>query len=144
MYKKIEVDEDVFAFLQKNAEPFIDTPNSVLRRYLLKNKKYKPKKIENLIFPLDMPKKLTQTLEMIYFVRVKNVSRIEATHMIARKDGIAPQTVSDKFCRQFDLKVSDIDFLLLKSNTEKFKKIIINKCPSYSEYIKDFFEKYII
>ena len=68
MYKKIEVDEDVFAFLQKNAEPFIDTPNSVLRRYLLKNKKYKSKKIENLIFPLDMPKKLTQTLEMIYFV----------------------------------------------------------------------------
>ena len=30
----IEVDTDVFAFLQKNARPFIDTPNSTLRRLL--------------------------------------------------------------------------------------------------------------
>lgn len=33
----IEIDKDVFEFLQKNAEPFVDTPNTVLRRLLLKN-----------------------------------------------------------------------------------------------------------
>lgn len=30
----IEIDTDVFAYLQKNARPFIDTPNSTLRRLL--------------------------------------------------------------------------------------------------------------
>lgn len=30
----IEIDTDVFAFLQKNARPFVDTPNSTLRRLL--------------------------------------------------------------------------------------------------------------
>lgn len=33
---KIEVDKEVFAFLEKNAKPFFDTPNTVLRRLLLK------------------------------------------------------------------------------------------------------------
>ena len=31
----IEIDGDVYGFLQENAEPFIDTPNDVLRRLLL-------------------------------------------------------------------------------------------------------------
>jgi len=31
----IEIDDDVWALLKKNAEPFVDTPNSVLRRLLL-------------------------------------------------------------------------------------------------------------
>jgi len=33
---KIEIDNEVFAFLEKNAKPFVDTPNAVLRRLLLK------------------------------------------------------------------------------------------------------------
>lgn len=32
--KKIEIDEEVFELLTKNAEPFIDTPNTVLRKLL--------------------------------------------------------------------------------------------------------------
>lgn len=32
---KIDVDDEVFAFLQREAEPFVDTPNDVLRRKLL-------------------------------------------------------------------------------------------------------------
>ena len=31
---KISIDDEVFAALQANAEPFVDTPNSVLRRML--------------------------------------------------------------------------------------------------------------
>ncbi|MGX4656542.1 restriction system modified-DNA reader domain-containing protein [Micromonospora sp. SCSIO 07396] len=33
--RTIEVDEDVFAFLQQHCEPLVDTPNDVLRRLLL-------------------------------------------------------------------------------------------------------------
>jgi len=32
--QSIEVDNDVFAYLQKHAQPFVDTPNSTLRRLL--------------------------------------------------------------------------------------------------------------
>lgn len=32
--KTIEIDEDVWNLLKKHAEPFIDTPNNVLRRLL--------------------------------------------------------------------------------------------------------------
>jgi len=32
----IEIDNEVFAFLEQNAKPFVDTPNTVLRRLLLK------------------------------------------------------------------------------------------------------------
>ena len=31
---QIEVDEEVFSYLQRKAQPFLDTPNTVLRREL--------------------------------------------------------------------------------------------------------------
>ena len=34
MSREIEVDDEVFAVLQQEAEPFEDTPNTVLRRRL--------------------------------------------------------------------------------------------------------------
>jgi negative regulator of replication initiation len=34
MPHSIDIDDDVFAALQRDAEPFVDTPNSVLRRLL--------------------------------------------------------------------------------------------------------------
>ncbi|KHJ74585.1 MULTISPECIES: hypothetical protein [Rhodococcus] len=39
---KIEVDDEVFALLQQLAVPFVDTPNSVLRRELLGPERGKP------------------------------------------------------------------------------------------------------
>ncbi|MFE5711976.1 hypothetical protein ACFQ7J_14305 [Streptomyces sp. NPDC056501] len=33
--RKIEIDDDVFAYLQRRSEPLVDTPNDVLRRELL-------------------------------------------------------------------------------------------------------------
>jgi hypothetical protein len=43
MYQ-IEVDEKVWRYLQKHAEPFIDTPNSVLSRLLLATSQQAPGK----------------------------------------------------------------------------------------------------
>jgi len=34
MPESIEIDDDVFVLLKRNAEPFVDTPNTVLRRML--------------------------------------------------------------------------------------------------------------
>ncbi|WP_030274447.1 hypothetical protein [Streptomyces sp. NRRL B-24484] len=33
--RTIEIDDDVFAYLQRHSEPLVDTPNDVLRRLLL-------------------------------------------------------------------------------------------------------------
>ncbi|MFE6713967.1 hypothetical protein [Streptomyces sp. NPDC057695] len=33
--RKIEIDDEVFAYLQRRSEPLVDTPNDVLRRELL-------------------------------------------------------------------------------------------------------------
>jgi hypothetical protein len=37
--RTIEIDDEVFAYLQRHSEPLIDTPNDVLRRELLNDKK---------------------------------------------------------------------------------------------------------
>ncbi|MFF0780909.1 hypothetical protein [Streptomyces sp. NPDC003720] len=37
--RTIEVDDEVFAYLQRHSEPLVDTPNDVLRRELLKGEK---------------------------------------------------------------------------------------------------------
>lgn len=36
--RKIEIDDEVFAYLQRHSEPLVDTPNDVLRRELLGKK----------------------------------------------------------------------------------------------------------
>ncbi|MER7166528.1 hypothetical protein ABT336_10750 [Micromonospora sp. NPDC000207] len=40
--RTIEVDDEVFAFLQQHCEPLIDTPNDVLRRLLLSGDSEEP------------------------------------------------------------------------------------------------------
>ncbi|MER8236102.1 hypothetical protein [Streptomyces sp. NPDC094049] len=37
--RKIEIDDEVFAYLQRHSEPLVDTPNDVLRRQLLGEEK---------------------------------------------------------------------------------------------------------
>jgi hypothetical protein len=39
-FHQVDVDDEVFEYLKRKAEPFVDTPNSVMRRELL-NKKTK-------------------------------------------------------------------------------------------------------
>ncbi|MER5455331.1 hypothetical protein ABT008_11165 [Micromonospora sp. NPDC002389] len=40
--RTIEVDDEVFAFLQQHCEPLVDTPNDVLRRLLLREDSEEP------------------------------------------------------------------------------------------------------
>ena len=73
VFHKIEIDEEVWQFLKKNAEPFKDTtPNSVLRRFLFRrNDKGSVHEIRThteadfLAFPYRIPQALSQTLEVI-------------------------------------------------------------------------------
>ena len=104
----IEIDEKVWGFLQKHAEPFIDTPNSVLNRILFDSSKATDAQEGASPVPSvsikGTPKSLSQILEVIYEIEVNGYSRTEATNRVAQKRGTAPQTITDKYCRQIGKK----------------------------------------
>lgn len=143
MYQ-IEVDEEVYNFLKQHAEPFKDTPNSVLRRFL----PFKTDAIEikdNDVrkvfpqFPESVPNALAQILEMIILVKNEGLSRVEATHTVADIRGITTQAVIDKYCRQLGKKAYEVDELLISSNMDEFKKLLIERFPYHSKVIESTF-----
>ncbi len=129
-YFKIEVDEEIYKYLKGKAEPFVDTPNEVLRRELLKQKNG-TKESKNLgrfpELPSGIPAALQQVLEVTYLIKQKGILRPEATKIVASRHNIAPQTVIDKYCRQLDKKAYEIDKLLEEKDLSGFKKILEGK-----------------
>jgi hypothetical protein len=110
----IEIDEKVWGFLQKHAEPFIDTPNSVLNQILFGASKETDK--------------------------VNGYSRTEATNRVAQKRGTAPQTITDKYCRQIGKKAHEIDQLLSESGYDQFKALLKSKFSNHAQVIDTYFE----
>lgn len=165
-YHQIEVDTEVLDFLKAHAEPFVDTPNSVLRK-LLFNKAEPVKDTANTVlrtsllikdsamkkdefsdnpremphFPSSLPKALEQTLQVIFLVRTTSLIRTEATYQVAKMHNVAVPTVADKYCRQLGKKAFEVDRLLDEKNLTGFEILLINHYSEHSEYITDFFRK---
>ncbi|RLG22188.1 hypothetical protein DRN85_10995 [Methanosarcinales archaeon] len=146
-FYKIDVDEELWQFLKKNAEPFEDTPNSVLKRLLFGGTKSSPEDslkthITNdfPVFPPSIPKALAQTLEVIYGVKKLGLTRRKATNLVAKKRGIAPQTVVDKYCRQLDKRAYEIDRLLESNDLEGLQELLFNRYRSKRDVVRDFFQ----
>ena len=146
-FYKIDVDEELWQFLKKNAEPFEDTPNSVLKRLLFGGTKSSPEDslkthITNdfPVFPPSIPKALAQTLEVIYGVKKLGLTRRQATNLVAKKRGIAPQTVVDKYCRQLDKRAYEIDRLLESNDLEGLQELLFNRYRSKRDVVRDFFQ----
>lgn len=140
----IEIDENIWSYLQKHAEPFIDTPNSVLKRVLLGTSKETLKKEAVSKIPAvsiqGTPKSLAQILEVLYEMEINGYSRTEATNRVARKRGTAPQTITDKYCRQIGKKAHEIDQLLSEPGYENFKKLLKSKFDAHQQVIETYFE----
>lgn len=146
-FHKIEVDEEVFAYLQKRAEPLVDTPNNVLRRELLGASVAREKQSKHanaLSDPGAMPELsaaipmgLRQILEVVHGVRNANQTRSEATHLVARKYGVEQQTVIDKYCRQLDIQAYEFDQLLEQDSLEDLKVILKEKYVRHAKLIDD-------
>ena len=141
---EITVDEEIWNFLKSHAIPLEDTPNSVLRKFLLgKGSETTPKKTTQNgdfpSFPVGVPKALSQILEVIYLVKKRGLTRTEATNKVADQRLTAPQTILDKYCRQLNKKAFEIDRLLEDKNLDEFKSLLENKFINHRDVIKDFF-----
>ena len=141
----IMVDENVWYHLQQNAEPFVDTPNSVLNRMLFGESEKKEKTPQS-IFSIPsvkihgLPKSLSQILEVLYEIEANGCSRTQATNRVAKKRGTAPQTITDKYCRQLGKKAHEIDELLTDPEYDSFKKLLKDKYTDQSDIIDMYFE----
>jgi negative regulator of replication initiation len=144
----IEIDENLWSYLQKHAEPFVDTPNSVLNRILFDTSiAPSPTSREPKIPAVSIqgiPKSLAQILEVVYEMEINGYSRTEATKRVAHKRGTSPQTITDKYCRQIGKKAHEIDQLLSEPGYEGFKKILESKFGAYQQVIESYFETLMV
>ena len=140
---KIEIDEKVWNYLKSKAEPFEDTPNSVLNRILLGGEMSHPDQANRngipTNFPDGVPKALAQILEVIYEVKKSGRNRSEATNLVAQRRNTAPQTIIDKYCRQLGKRAYEIDRLLEDQNIGELKALLERKFVNYRELINSFF-----
>jgi negative regulator of replication initiation len=144
----IEIDENIWSYLQKHAEPFVDTPNSVLNRILFDTSSAPSPTNRELKIPAvsiqGIPKSLAQILEVVYEMNINGYSRTEATKRVAHKRGTSHQTITDKYCRQIGKKAHEIDQLLSEPGYEGFKKILESKFGAYQQVIESYFETLMV
>jgi len=144
----IEIDENLWSYLQKHAEPFVDTPNSVLNRILFDTSNASSPTHHEFKIPAvsiqGIPKSLAQILEVVYEMEINGYSRTEATKRVAHKRGTSPQTITDKYCRQIGKKAHEIDQLLSEPGYEGFKKILESKFDAYQQVIESYFETLMV
>jgi hypothetical protein len=136
----IEVDDKIFIYLQKHAEPLIDTPNTVLYRLLLNENYTNAPKTSPSLKLTGLPKALSQPLEVLYEISKHGLTRPKATKLIAEKHNTVPSSVMDKYCKQLDLKARDIDLMLEEPGYEKFMNLLKDRFPDFASIIDMFFE----
>lgn len=140
----IEIDEKIWHLLQDNAEPFVDTPNSVLNRLLFADKEIREE--DTPLFSLPeirvegLPKSLSQILEVVYEMEVNGYTRTQATNRVAKKRGTAPQTITDKYCRQLGKRAHEIDELLTEPGFCGFKNLLTSKFTAHRGIIDMYFD----
>ena len=138
MYR-IEIDEEVYNYLKEKAEPFIDSPNSVLRRELFGNKA-KLKQAQNKdtlpAVPAGTPKALEEILQVVYLIRNSNLHRYAATHKVASMHRVVTQTIIDKYTRQLGLTALQFDKLLEQPDLSDLKKLLNKRFSEHQAVIK--------
>ena len=142
---RIEIDDKVWNHLKNFAEPFTDTPNSVLNRLLFGHpKKKSPNAGKNTCINITgVPKALSQIFEVLFEMEINGHSRVQATNKVAKANGTTPKTVREKYCNQLNKKASEIDQLFNKPGYEEFKQLLKDKFVIQKDIIEIFFEALI-
>ena len=145
---QIWVDEEVYDFLKRHAEPFKnppDSPNSILRRFLplgtnKADNQGLPNKREVPTLPASTPEALTQILEMVFLVK-GGLSRTKATRLVAEMNRVAIPTVIDKYTRQLGKRAAEIDEFITDAKLHDFKTLLIERFPYHVETIENAFKE---
>ena len=143
----VEVDDEVFKFVQGTAVPLVDTFNSALRRLLPLKRHIEQAGIAPVkaiassgtgsmpSFPRGMPEALSQTVEVVQLVRSGAYTRTAATQYVAKRHGVFPQTVLDKYCRQLHKTASEFDRMLEEENLQELRAVLREKFPAHTDAI---------
>lgn len=144
----IEIDETIWTHLQKHAEPFIDTPNSVLNKLLLGE--FDDEDEDGPVFRIPSvsvkgsPKSLSQIFEVLYEMEVNGYTRTQATNRVAKQRGTAPQAITAKYCRQLNKRAHEIDALLSEPGYTQFRELLKSKFSNHSQVIDTYFESLVM
>lgn len=104
----IRVDEEVYQALQEQAEPFVDTPNSVLRRILYLKEKRSSIPTDKVKSKTDYSSNLHDSQKNVSN-RSDNKSKIKTT--LVERDQISPRLSSDGFLPQEEYELPILRFL---------------------------------
>ena len=142
---RIEIDDKVWNHLKNFAEPFTDTPNSVLNRLLFGQSKKKRTNAgqKTCINIKGVPNALSQIFEVLFEIEINGLSRVQATNKVAKAKGTTPKTVREKYCNQLNKKASEIDRLFNKPGYEEFKQLLKDKFVVQKDIIEIFFESLV-
>jgi hypothetical protein len=153
----IEVDEEVFSYLEERAKARLETHNTVLHRELLKNgwvsvlpvisdtvhtpgRKRVNGEAPTLTglpsLPFDTPAALQQVLWVTHLVRKNGRARSDASADVAKRLRVAPQTVNDKYCRQLGLTANGFDKLLRDPVLTELEQMLSQRFPRYRSTVK--------
>lgn len=137
---KIEVDDEVYSYLESKIKSFADSPNMVLRGLLFGNNSSLSADATLLIpqLPPGTPKALEQILQVVHLIRDKGYRRSEATNAVARRYGRATETVIDKYTRQLGLTANEFDGLLADSNESELREYLSSKFTGYKSLINQY------
>jgi len=129
----VEVDQEVFAYLESRARGFGDSPNAVLRRELLRLPDASPSGGATPLPPLPAaPAALAQILWVAYGVRRLGLLREDATHLVARHLGLTMQTVQDKYCRQLGIRAHGFGRMLTEPDLSHLRRALLFKFPEHA------------
>ena len=73
-------------------------------------------------------------------MEVNGYSRTQATNRVAKKGGAAPQTITNKYCRQLGKKAQEIDELMAEPGYKGFKDLLTDKFSDHREIIGMYFD----
>lgn len=139
---QVEVDDEVFRFAKKEAEPLVDSFNTAIRRLLgldgsvgRKGGQASKPVSGNISIPPGTPRALAQILEVAELVLRNNWTRTDATREVSRRRNVTPQTVNDKFGRQIGLTAEQFDRLLGQPGLNDLKKVLNEKFPRHRDVV---------
>jgi succinate dehydrogenase flavin-adding protein (antitoxin of CptAB toxin-antitoxin module) len=149
-FHQVEVDDEVYQFVKKHAEPLVDSFNSTLKRLLpladIQVKKTHADgqetpitKASSTIAPLPkhIPQELRHIIEVVLLVRGGAYSRTLATRYVAKRYNVFPQTVLDKYCRQLNLTTNQFDKLLEESDLRELREILKSKFKNHAQVVDE-------